>query len=196
MILETITSMISGGGLGVIGGLLGTIITSWSEIAKRKADLDILRENNKQTQLLAAQEQTHQLAMAQQTAKAQERVADIEAAARSVEAASLDFRASHESDKGTYLAPEAQQKSRFATWLMAIVDFCRGMIRPGATVYALALYTMMLLWVRDLVRLSTVTMTATLAEKIILEVVFTGTAIVTCTVTWWFGSRAMARGSR
>jgi hypothetical protein len=196
MILETITSMISGGGLGVIGGLVGTIITSWSEIAKRKADLDILRENNKQTQLLAAQEQTHQLAMAQQTAKAQERVADIEAAARSVEAASLDFRASHESDRATYLDPVAQQKSRFATWLMAIAEFCRAMIRPSATVYALALYTMMLLWVRELVRLSTVTMTATLAEKIILEVVFTGTAIVTCTVTWWFGSRAMARGSR
>jgi hypothetical protein len=193
MILEAITSAISGGGLGVIGGLIGTALTAWSEIAKRKADLEILRENNKATQLLAAQDQAHQLALAQQTAASQERMADIQAAARSVENASLDFRASHDSDRATFSAPAAQEKSRLARWLMVTVDFCRGMIRPAATIYSLVLYTMLLAWVRDMVQRSQVVMTATLAEKIMLEVVFTGTAIITCTVTWWFGVRGISR---
>lgn len=196
MILEAITSMISGGGLGVIGGLVGTVITTWADVSKRKADLDILRENNKQTQLLAAQDQAHQLALAQQSAASQERLADIQAAARGVENESLDFRASHDSDSAKYSDRSAQEKSRVVRWLMATVDFCRGMIRPGATVYALVLYTIMLMWVRDMVQRSQVVLTPSLAEKIVLEVVFTGSAIITCTVTWWFGVRGQSRPGR
>jgi hypothetical protein len=193
MILEAITNMISGGGLGVIGGLIGTVISTWSELSKRKSELEILRENNRQTALLAKQDQAHQMALAQQTAAAQERMADIQAAARAVESSSLDFRASHDSDRVTYSAAGAQEKSRLVRWLMGVVDFCRGMIRPGATVYSLVLYTLMLMWVRELINRTQVTMTQTLAERIILEVVFTGTAIITCTVTWWFGVRGVSR---
>jgi hypothetical protein len=77
---------------------------------------------------LASQER-----LAKLTADSQERIADIQAQARAQEAAEASYQASLAADRTTYLDPAAQSRSRVATWLMAAVDFVRGMIRPGST---------------------------------------------------------------
>ena len=196
MILETIFASLAGGGLGGITGLIGTIITKWDEAAKRKADIELQRLQNEQTRLLASMEQEHQLKLAGLTAASQERLADIQATARADETASLDYRASHEADRATYLAPEVQGKSRAGRLLMAMVDFARGMIRPGATIYSLALLTGLLWWVTRLYAEKAVSLTPDQTQRIALEVIFTVTYLAATTTTWWFGVRGQSRPGR
>lgn len=193
MILESIMAILTGGGLGSITGLLGTVISHWSDANKRKADIEMVRLNHAQTLELAKQEQAHTLAMAQQTAAVQERIADIGAQSRAVEQAGLDFRASHESDRATYSTAAAQTNSRLVRWAMGAVDFLRGIIRPGATIYALALHTMLLMWLMDMVNRAQITLTKDLTERLVLEIIFTTTFMVSTFGTWWFGIRGRSQ---
>lgn len=192
MILEAIGTVLSGGGLGVITGLIGTALTKYSEMQQKKADLAMVREQNAHARLLALQEQEGNLKLAAMTAKSQERVADINAQARAIEMASLDFRASHESDRATHLAPEAQKNSKFATWLMALVDAFRGFIRPGATVYSYVLLTGLVMWVTELYRSRAFVLTNDQAFSIATMILGTVVYLVTTCTVWWFGIRPNA----
>lgn len=196
MILETIFASLAGGGLGGITGLIGTIITKWDEAAKRKADIELQRLQNEQTRFLAAQEQEHELKLAALTTASAERLADIQAAARADETASQDYRASHDADRATYSAPQAQAQSRAVRWAMGLVDFTRGMIRPGATLYSLALLTGLLVWVTRLYAEKAVALTPDQTQRIALEVIFTATYLASTTTTWWFGVRGQSRPGR
>jgi hypothetical protein len=195
MILESIMAILTGGGLGSITGLVGTVISHWSDASKRKSDLELARINHAQTLELVKQEQAHAMAMAQQTAVVQERIADIDAQARAIEQAGLDFRASHESDRATYSTPAAQESSRFVRWAMGFVDALRGIIRPGATIYALVLHTMLLMWLMDMISRSQITLTKDLTERLVLEIIFTTTFMVSTFGTWWFGIRGRSQSN-
>jgi len=194
MILEALATALAGGGLGGITGLVGTLITKWDESKKRQADIELQRLQNEQTKALLKMEQAHAIQLASLTAASQERLADINAQARADETASLDFRASQDSDRARYLAPEAQGQSRLARWAMGLVDFARGMIRPGATVYSFVLLTMLLLWVMQLYSEKQLTLTPDQAQKLALEIIGTTTYLATTCTTWWFGVRGTSRG--
>jgi hypothetical protein len=194
MIFEAFAAALAGGGLGGITGLVGTLITKWDESKKRQADIDLQRLQNEQTKALLRMEQAHAIQLASLTAASQERLADINAQARADETASLDFRASQDSDRARYLAPDAQGQSRLVRWAMGLVDFARGMIRPGATVYSFVLLTMLLLWVMQLYSEKQLTLTSDQAQKLALEIIGTTTYLATTCTTWWFGVRGTSRG--
>jgi hypothetical protein len=189
---DLLGAAVGGGGLGVISGLIGTAVTKYSEFQTKKADLAILKEQNAHARLLSLQEQEGNLKLAAMTAQSQERVAEINAQARAIEMASLDFRASHESDRATHLAPEAQKNSMFATVLMAVVDFMRGFIRPGATIYSYVLLTGLVLWVTDLYRSKAFVLTNDQAFSIATMILGTVVYLVTTCTVWWFGIRPNA----
>lgn len=193
MIIETLIGGIAGGGLGGITGLFGAGLQLWGESAKRRHELEILRERNQQVIALKAADDAQQIKLAEMSAAAQERMAEIQAEVRVNELASSDYAASMASDKATYLDASAQQGSRVARWLMAIVDFLRGIIRPGATAYALALNSALLWWLFDMVERSRITLSADLTNRLVVEIIFGTTYLISTCVTWWFGARPAAR---
>jgi hypothetical protein len=192
MILEVISAL-AGGGLGGLTGLIGTVVTKWDESRKRDADYRIESLRAEQTRELVKLDQAHALALAGLTAASQERLADINAQARADESASADYRAAMEGDKATYSTPAAQESSRAVRWMMGLVDFLRGVIRPGATIYSLVLLTILMLWVQSMYASKTLTLTPDQTQKLAMDVIGTVTYLASTCVTYWFGVRSSGR---
>lgn len=193
MLLELASTVFTGVLSGGATGLLGVALQQWGDIKKRQHDFLVLKEQNQLTLQLAAQEAANRLETAKVDAASAERLAELDALAKATAAASEDYRASLASDKATYLDKDAQGKSRVATWLMAIVDFLRGIIRPGITAYAMGLQTFLLFWVHDMILRSQTAMSPDLQTKLVVEVVGTTTYLVTTCTVWWFGVRPAQR---
>ena len=188
-ILEIAGSVLTGVMSGGATGLIGIALQQWGDIKKRAHDLDVLKQQHLQTKELKELDNQRDLQMATMSAESAESLANIQVAARVEEINSEDYRASMASDRATYLSPEAQ-KHWFVIGMMAVVDFFRGMIRPGATIYSLVLLTMLLFWVHDMWSRSLIKITDADANRLALEVVMTVTYLVTTLTTWWFGRRA------
>lgn len=193
MLLELASTVFTGVLSGGATGLLGVALQQWGDIKKRQHDLETLKESNKLTLQLAAQEAANRLEVTKVDAASAERLAELDALAKATAAASEDYRASLNADKATYLDKDAQGKSRVATWLMAFVDFLRGIIRPGITAYAMGLQTFLLFWVHDMFMRSQANMSSDLQTKLVVEVVGTTTYLVTTCTVWWFGVRPAQR---
>ena len=189
MIAEILGTVVTGVLSGGATGLIGIALQQWGESRKRRDDLERLKLENEQTERLAKIESDRQLAVAQLGADSAERLAEIQAEARIAEGADLNYRASLDADKASYLAPGAQEKSRLARWLMAIVDAARGLIRPGATAYSLGLLTALMVWVQSMWARSGLTMTPDQTMRLTMEIIGTVTYLATTTTVWWFGVR-------
>lgn len=184
-----LTGILSGGATG----LLGVLLQRWFDYKKQAQDIELVRINHANALEVRRLELEAQERMANRAADVQERVADLDAQAREAEAAERSYQVSMQADRATYLAPEAQQTSRLARWLMAVVDFARGIIRPGVTVYALVLLTILTLWVRDMYARSLLQLTPAQTQELTMQVIGTVTYITTTVVVWWFGARPMSR---
>ncbi len=193
MLLEIASTIFTGVLSGGATGLLGVALQQWGEAKKRSYDLEVLRENNKLTIELAAQEAANRLETAKVDAASAERLAELDALAKATAAASADYQASLAADKAGYLDKDAQKRSKFATVLMALVDFFRGIIRPGITVYAMVLQTYLLFWLHDMLLRSQIVLSQDLQTRLAMEVVGTTTYLVTTTTVWWFGVRPAQR---
>jgi hypothetical protein len=188
--LEGLVSLLAGGGLGSIIGLIGAALTKIEEVKKREQDYRLAVLQAEQTRELVKIEQAHAIQLATLNAASQERLADIQAQSRADEMASADFRVAHESDRATYSLPGVQEKSRLVRWMMGLVDFLRGVIRPAATVYSFVLLTMLIWWVQRLYDQKLVTMTPDQANKLAQDVIGTTTFLVSSVTAFWFGSRS------
>lgn len=187
-ILATIFSGVLGGGAT---GLLGILIQQWGEHKKRGHDLDVMKQQHLQTLELSRQENEQKLQLANVTTASAERLAEIQAAARAEEVSSEDYRASMDNDRARYLSPEAQ-KNWFVIVMMGIVDFLRGIIRPGITLYCMVILTMLLTWVHDMWVRSQLNLSPDDTKKLVMEVVGTATYLIVTTTVWWFGRRPEA----
>jgi hypothetical protein len=189
MILEVISALAGGGVLGGLTGLVGSIVTKWDESRKRDADYRIELLRAEQTRELVKLDQAHALALAGLNAASQERLADINAQARADESASADYRAAIDADKATYSTPGAQESSRLVRWMMGVVDFLRGIIRPGITIYSMVLLTILMLWVQSMYQSKALSLTTEQTQKLALDIIGTVTYLASTTVTFWFGVR-------
>lgn len=189
MIGSIVTGVMSGGATG----LIGIALQQWGESRKRAQDIELTKLQHAQAIELHRIDGEQQLALAQLQAASADRIAELQALTRASETASDDYRSSLNADRATYMDTQAQRNSRLARWLMAIVDFLRGIIRPGATLYSLALLTMLLSWVQDMHAKSALPLTPSDAMTLAREVVGTATYLVTTCTVWWFGVRPAAR---
>lgn len=192
-VLEVIGALAGGGGLGGIAGLAGAALQQYGKAKDNAHELEMARLKFDQTLALKKSDDEQELKRASLTAESQERIADMQAMSKADEARSGDLRASYDNDKATYSTPGAQEQSKYVRWLMGTVDAFRGFIRPGATVYALALNSLLILWARDMVQRSQVVLSQELAEKLFVEIVFSTTFLISTVVLWWFGSRPPSR---
>jgi hypothetical protein len=204
-LLATIFTGVFGGGAT---GLLGVVIQKFFSLKERKLDLEAMAIQHTQSMALAKQEQDSRERLAAMGAAEREAIADLDARARENESADRLMAASYEHDAPRYHSPASEEmpptlleKSRMARWLATIsafiarmlmvsVDFYRGVIRPGLTVYSMYLLTILFTWVKYLYDKSQMTLSADqvweLTKMVIGTITFLGTAIP----LWWFGIRA------
>lgn len=175
--LGTALSSIVGGGLT---GILGVV-------AQRVADY-----KNKQLDLqLSQQKFNHELAMKQADAAimreefaSRTQVANIEADSRVNVADSQAFAASfNEPQKYS----EGVKPSAGQGWMLVILDFIRGIVRPGLTLYLCALTTLIYVHAREQLKASPITPEH--AHELVKLIIGTILYLFTSCLLWWFGSR-------
>lgn len=168
-----ITSLISGGLLG----LIGTICTNLFDHFKKKQDI------NKEISLRELD-----IKMMDKEYQFREGIAQMHMETAMKTSADALMAASYEADKAAY-----SQKGKmgvFSTLLMVMVDFCRGMTRPGLTLY--------MAWEVHCLRIET----SVILSGAGMEVLDTAQALMiygrivdmilflaSASFTWWFGTR-------
>jgi hypothetical protein len=168
MFLDAITSIFAGGATGLFGAALQRFFdfkimkaNHSHEIEMRKVDADIMR-----------QEWAGRVKVAETEGEAKVEVVEGQAFSESM-----------------FKEPERYSDTNFSPaqrWLMVLLDFFRGMVRPGLTVYLCVITTLMYLSARAMVPAEVPVQSAlALIERIQAEILY----VTSTVVFWWFGTR-------
>jgi len=185
--LSAIAGVFSSAAFGGITGLFGTLISKVGDYyaLKQKNAFDLAMRDKDMA--IAQIEATKEVTIAQDTNAANREIAESEVLGKSYEA-----------DRATYLTPDVQKDvppkmKGIVALAMAVVDFVRGMTRPGLTLYLCILTTLMYLQMKAIVTAAgQQAFTPADAVKIIILIVDAVIYLTTVTVTWWFGTRPKA----
>lgn len=175
-ILETIFSSVLGGG---VTGILGVVVQRIADYKNKQLDLQ-----------LNSQKQEHEIALKRIDAEimahewaSRTSIASTEASTQMDVAESQAFAASfNEPVKySSEVKPTPAQG-----WMFVLLDFIRGIVRPGLTIYLCVLTTLIYMESRSLMGGSVDPMEA---SKLLHEVVGTVLYLTTTCLLWWFGVR-------
>lgn len=187
--LAILGTLISGVISGGATGLLGVLLQRWFDLKNRDRDVQIVQLNHQNALALAQMESER----ARIRADADMAIADREAEAKEEEAASRSLVASYEHDKANYLQPDAQKRKGWVgaavTMMMAFVDFLRGVLRPGLTIYLTGIVTMMFLTLMDMLKTRGHVFDNGELLTLLAQIVATLLYCFTTCVVWWFGTR-------
>jgi hypothetical protein len=178
---ELLTSVMSGGATG----LLGIALQRFADHKAKKLDIEIVKLNHENALQLATIE-SERLRARLDTDLQKDRV---EAETETHKSDNQLVEASYQHDQATYLAKDAQKQSQFAIVLMTLVDFMRGVLRPGMTAYLCVLVTYMFLWVRSLAESYGALLSPADTYAVMKSIVDTILYVFTSVSVWWFGSR-------
>ncbi len=153
-----ITDLMFGGLTGLIGG----IAQKFADYKTKKLELEMIQ---KKTESEIALRKVDAEIMAQEWA-ARTKVAEIETA-------SEDFKASFNEPELYSAKVNPNEKQG---WLLVIVDFLRGFVRPALTLYLCGIVTV-LYWRTD---------GGTINPQSIVDTIL---YLATMSCSWWFGSR-------
>lgn len=174
--LGNIAGSILGGG---VTGLLGVAVQRFFDLKNKQQDLEVLKLKGEQE--LALRRIDHEIMQSEWAQRV--RVAEVEATGKEAVADSQAFAASF-NEPQRYATGKLNSTQ---TWLMVILDFVRGIIRPGLTLYLCALTTLVYLHARQVQTQSWVSPD----EAYALTKQIVGTILYLCTtcILWWFGVR-------
>lgn len=173
---EALGAIASGG----LTGLIGAAVTTWGELANAK-ELHRHEEAKRDQDIrLAEIESKGDLAVARTEGEAAVGVAEANALA-----------ASYGHDKATYATGELTVGQR---WLMVLVDFARGMVRPGATLYFTGLATYLTVFAVDLMHRINPDKAAEIALQLVPQIVRVILYLTVAILLWWFGTRQKVFG--
>lgn len=180
--IEILTSVLGAVFSGGATGLLGIGIQRWFDFKNRQQDIEITK-----LQLANAIE------LAKLEADRATRVSEMDMEARFVEADAGVMQASFRHDAANYLSPEAQKRKGwvggFVITLMALVDFLRGVLRPGMTAYLCGLVTVMFFWVQSTSERYGMSLAPEQSFQMMMQIIVTILYVFTVSATWWFGTR-------
>lgn len=168
---------------GGITGLVGTYLTKREERLAREQDLKMQQLQNEHE--LKSKEIDIQIIDKEWEGRNQ--VAISEGQAREAEADAEAFAESFKLEPKQYSDPE--KRSWFVRFILGILDFVRGLMRPALTIY-LCVLTSKIYW--TLVEMIEELNLLPTAEQINLThslIVNTILYLFTTCVTWWFGTR-------
>lgn len=170
-----LSSIIGGGATGI----LGIAVQRIADYKNRQLDIEITKANHIHE---ANMREVDAKIMAQEWA-ARTKVAEVEGAVKVDVADSQVFAASFNepTQYSSILKPNEKQG-----WLLVILDFIRGLVRPVLTVYLCVLTTLVYLQARSLLGTQ---MESVQAFEVLQKVVDTIMYLTTTCVLWWYGTR-------
>lgn len=198
--LAILSMLLSGVLSGGATGLLGVLLQRFFDMKNRQQDIELhkltMQNNIELARMESEREAAKAASMERITAiqgETQEHVAEMDLQARESEAAERSLVASYEADQAKYLDRSAQQRKgkvgAVVVILMALVDFLRGTLRPGLTVYLTAIVTFLFLQVKAMVEAHGQVLTGDQAMQLLTQIIATILYCFTTCVVWWFGSR-------
>lgn len=170
-----IASVLSGG----VTGLIGTVTQKIFDYKSKQLDIQLQKDKFAND---VEMKKAEAAIMAQEWA-ARTQVAKIETEGASDVQDSKGFAASFSTEPQRYSQGSLSEKQN---WLMVFLDFMRGIIRPGLTLYLCAIATMLYINARKMVP-NMVPVDETLA--MVRQITDTLLYLFTTCVCWWFGSR-------
>ena len=175
--LGILGSIFSGG----ITGLLGVAFQRFFDFLKVKQELEMKKMDHEHE---ANMRRIDGELMAQEWA-ARTQVATIEATAKETVAAETSFAASFGMEPKQYSA--RANIGPVTGFLLVLLDFLRGLVRPGLTVYLCAITT--LIYVEARAIMASVSFTSADAINVHDHIISTILYLTTTCVLWWFGTR-------
>jgi hypothetical protein len=175
-IFSGIASILGGG----ITGLIGSVTQRIYEYKSKKLDIELQKE--KYANELALRKADAEI-MAQEWAS-RTKVAEIEATAQVETEDSKAFAAALTSEPKVYHEGVLSNKQN---WLMIILDFARGIVRPGLTLYLCAITTV--IYVKAARLLNGNTILPGMAYDLVTQIINTILYLTTSCVLFWFGAR-------
>lgn len=157
---------ILGGGLT---GLLGSVATGVLEYKTRKLDIELQKE--KYANEIALKKVDAEMMTKEWAAKVE--VEDSKA-----------FNTSLTSEPAVYHEGKLTKEQN---WLMVVLDFLRGVIRPGLTLYLCAITTV--IYVKAARLLNGEVILPGMAYDLVTQIINTILYLTTTCVLWWFGTR-------
>lgn len=166
-IIEAFSSVLTGG----LTGVLGSSISKVFEYKEKKMELDKELKLRELDLKIMAEEWAQRTKIASVEAEAKVETADAEAFSKS-------FAEPEHYSRG--LAVSAAQ-----TWLLVVLDFIRGVARPGITIFLCALATYLYWDAHSLIKTTTDGDAIQLTNKIVNTILYLWSA----STLWWFGAR-------
>lgn len=187
--LDLLGMLVSGVLSGGATGLIGVGIQRWFDYKNRQQDIEIVKLNLANTVELSKLESDRARIQADISLTESNNNLEMSLALADSEA----LQASIAADSTQYLDKAAQRKrgwvANLVTLMMATVDFTRGMLRPGMTIYLCILVTAMFTWAQELAAAHGVNITASQVSDLINQIIATVLYVFTTITLWWFGSR-------
>lgn len=181
--------LLSGVFTGGATGLLGLLLQRYFDLKNKQQDVEIIKLNLANSVELAKME-AERLKV---KVDAEVHIAETESESEKYKSDNELMAASYENDKAQYLDKESMRKegkvAALVMFMMAFVDFFRGMLRPGMTVYLCFVVTYMFYWVRDLAAQYGNLMTSDNLQVLIVQIISTILYAFTTATVWWYGSR-------
>lgn len=172
-------SIFSGG----VTGLLGVAFQRFFDFLKIKQELEMKKAEFGHE---ANMKRIDGELMAQEWA-ARTQVAEVEAEGKRAKAAEESFSQSFALEPKQYSAKATI--SPVASFMLVTLDFIRGMVRPGLTVYLCVITTMMYLEAKVIIAGASTLISADQAITVYNIIVTTVLYLTTTCVLWWFGTR-------
>lgn len=178
-----ISSILAGGATG----LLGILAQRFFDFKTKQLDLQSAQIKNAHE--IAVIKANGELMAQEYAGKTQ--VAQVEAAGRSDVAASEAFAASLKVEPTRY-ADGVRPKGVWGNmgwFLMVLIDFIRGIVRPALTVYLCALTTLIYFQAQTIMTTYGMVIQADDAFKLVVRIIETILYLTTTCLLWWFGTR-------
>jgi hypothetical protein len=177
---------ILGAGSGILTGLLGTgmqALFKWlgdrqrfaHDLAMRRIDIEAMQT-----------EHTLRLKETEAQFAGQEKIARVDLEKAEAIAGAEIRAASYANDRASYYD---RGMTGWVAAVMAIVDAFRGFMRPGITAYLLIVTSVIAFGLHQTLEGAIAQNPVDLYKQVIMSVLF----LTETAVTWWFGSRALAR---
>ena len=183
-----IAGLIAGPLIGFLGGLVNQVA------AYKNKQLDLQLEEMRSRNALEMESLKHahtkDIAIIEQEGR--ERLTEMEGEITLRQEDMKNLANAFNNDRATYLPPGAAVNNKIVIFMLALVDFIRGMIRPAITVFLV--YTLWHLNVSTLTALQKLSPSAIdlLLPNIVEASTFGVIQLALTAVGYWFGSRSSA----
>lgn len=184
--------MIVEGLVGVVTGLLGNVITSFTNIKTQKL------KNQHEVAMIEAETKAMQAEAAMQIQITETKVAGelarIEEAnyGKVLELANKPTLDSRIIEK-LFDSPWTAWLGTILTFLLGVVDFLKGVMRPGLTLYLVFLTSWITYYAADVLSTKQGLMDVSMASGLFNKVVDIVIYLTVSVVTWWFADRRVAK---